>query len=376
MVSITVSSDFDGGNIECVRCDSADDIRLKISPDAGGEFFQWFYFCLTASAGQKYQLCIENAGAASYPDGWENYQVVASYDQIEWFRTDTRYDNGELSFSISAQADVIWFAYFAPYDLQKHNALISRCADHPAVTAEVLGNTHDGRDIDLLRIGDENNPLKIWAIARQHPGETMAQWWMEGYLQRLLDDSDPVSLALLQAAVFYVVPNMNPDGSFRGYLRTNAVGVNLNREWDKTSIEKSPEVFYVLDKMHQTGVSLNLDVHGDEALPYNFIAGTEGIQSWTPERKQLQELFKSNLMQINADFQTEIGYPVCAPDTANYGICSSYIAEQFGCPAFTLEMPFKDTVEHPDEKYGWSDTRSQKLGASCLEAIYSIADEL
>jgi len=36
---------------------------------------------------------------------------------------------------------------------------------------------------------------------------------------------------------------MNPDGSVRGYLRTNANGVNLNREWDKTNPEQSPEVF-------------------------------------------------------------------------------------------------------------------------------------
>ena len=29
----------------------------------------------------------------------------------------------------------------------------------------------------------------------------------------------------------YIVPNMNPDGSRRGHLRTNAAGSNLNREW-------------------------------------------------------------------------------------------------------------------------------------------------
>ncbi len=35
---------------------------------------------------------------------------------------------------------------------------------------------------------------------------------------------------------------MNPDGTWRGHLRTNAVGSNLNREWAEPTLERSPEV--------------------------------------------------------------------------------------------------------------------------------------
>jgi len=35
---------------------------------------------------------------------------------------------------------------------------------------------------------------------------------------------------------------MNPDGSWRGHLRTNASGANLNREWGDPTPDKSPEV--------------------------------------------------------------------------------------------------------------------------------------
>lgn len=38
------------------------------------------------------------------------------------------------------------------------------------------------------------------------------------------------------------MPNVNPDGSIRGHLRTNAVGANLNREWKEPTPERSPEV--------------------------------------------------------------------------------------------------------------------------------------
>jgi len=70
------------------------------------------------------------------------------------------------------------------------------------------------------------------------------------------------------------------------------------------------------------------------------------------------------------------GYPVSTPNSANYGICSSYLAEQFNCPAMTLEMPFKDNADDPDLKVGWSAERSAKLGESCADAIHSILDRL
>lgn len=50
----------------------------------------------------------------------------------------------------------------------------------------------------------------------------MAEHWMEGFLGRLLDPSDALARKLRQLCSFYIVPNMNPDGSIRGHLRTNA----------------------------------------------------------------------------------------------------------------------------------------------------------
>ena len=44
------------------------------------------------------------------------------------------------------------------------------------------------------------------------------QWFVEGLLRRLLDQADPLCRVLRRQATFYVVPNMNPDGSRRGYL--------------------------------------------------------------------------------------------------------------------------------------------------------------
>ena len=92
---------------------------------------------------------------------------------------------------------------------------------------------------------------------------------------------------LRREATFHIVPNMNPDGSRRGHLRTNAVGINLNREWHDPSLEKSPEVFLVRRAMVEVGVDFAMDVHGDEAIAAVFLAGFEGIPSITERQSTL-----------------------------------------------------------------------------------------
>jgi murein tripeptide amidase MpaA len=54
-------------------------------------------------------------------------------------------------------------------------------------------------------------------------------------------------------AVLYVIPCMCPDGAWRGHLRTNANGVNLNRAWTDPSEADAPEVFHTLRKMDEIG---------------------------------------------------------------------------------------------------------------------------
>jgi murein tripeptide amidase MpaA len=72
-------------------------------------------------------------------------------------------------------------------------------------------------------------------------------------------------------------------------------------------------------------VDLLLDVHGDEELPYNFVAGAEGIPGWSPRLSQLQSDFQAALLRASPDFQTEVGYPVDQPGEANMGICTNQV---------------------------------------------------
>ena len=372
-----ISANFDAGNIEVINAEDQTNIQLAIRPDVGGEFFQWFNFRLSGEVGEQYVLNIMNAGKASYLAGWEDYQAAASYDREYWFRLPTSYKDGKLTITAELACESIQIAYFAPYSYERHQDLLAAVQVHPLACLEHLGETLDKRDLTLVKVGDgDSKKRSIWITARQHPGETMAEWLVEGLLNSLLDEDNPTAKLLLEKANFYIVPNMNPDGSVRGHLRTNAVGTNLNREWANPSLEKSPEVFHVINKMEETGVDLFYDVHGDEALPYVFLAGSQGTPSYNDRLAHLRDKFSEVLKLASADFQSEFGYDIDAPGTANMTIATHWVAERFDCLANTLEMPFKENANLPFEDTGWSPERSIKLGEASLIAMLVVVDEL
>ncbi|WP_010180358.1 M14-type cytosolic carboxypeptidase [Glaciecola sp. HTCC2999] len=374
-----ISSQFDSGNIHVVSATSPNDIRLRINRDNQSNFYQWFHFRLHTQAMVNHTIVIEDLAKSAYPKGWEGYQALASYDRDEWFRVDTSFYGDELTIDVTPEYEVIYFAYFIPYSYERYLNLLASAQTAFDCQHVLLGDTIDGRDVSMLVIGDtlSDTPKKsVWITARQHPGESMASWCVEGLIYRLLDEDDGVARKLLKDAVFYIVPNMNPDGSVRGHLRTNAVGTNLNREWQTPSLDKSPEVYYVLNKMRETGVDMYLDIHGDEALPYNFVAGSEGVPNYDDTMAHLENTFKQALLSATPEFQDTFGYPKDEPGKANLTVASNAIAHQFGCMSYTLEMPFKDNADLPDAAYGWSVPRCAQLGEDLLIPIRAVIQEL
>jgi murein tripeptide amidase MpaA len=372
-----ISANFDSGNIDVISAQNPSNIQLAIKKDHQSEFYQWFHFKLHNTERTEHVMHLTNAGKSAYVEGWQDYQAVASYDRQHWFRVPTEFDGENLTIKFTPEYDSIYFAYFAPYSYERHQDLIHSAQLDIDCQLQVLGQTHDGRDMSLLKVGEEGEGKKvIWITARQHPGESMAEWFMEGFIDRLLDEDDGVARSLLNSAVFYLVPNMNPDGSARGHLRTNAKGVNLNREWQTPTMENSPEVYLVREKMLATGVDMHLDIHGDEALPFNFVAGSEGTPSYNDRIKGLEEKFKNVLLAITPEFQDDKGYDKDEPGQANLTVASNWVGEQFKCLAYTVEMPFKDNDLLPDYSVGWSDERSSLFGRDFLTAIYHVVDDL
>ncbi|GGY01190.1 hypothetical protein GJV26_21255 [Massilia dura] len=368
-MTIKISQNFDSGAIDVVSLENPASIELKLRSDSHADIRQWFHFRVQGARGTGLNLRFLNAGQATYAKGFEDYNAVASYDGENWFRVPTSFDGEVMTIKHTPDLDSVYYAYFEPYSWERHLRLLGEVAENPAARVLDLGSSVDGRDMNLVVIGDAAAEKKIWFIARQHPGESMAEWFAEGLIDALLDDANPIARKLLQRCVFYIVPNMNPDGSVRGNLRTNAAGANLNREWMTPTAERSPEVLCVKQKLHETGVDMFFDIHGDEALPYNFVAGNEMLETFTPQQAAAQNAFIERYKNASPDFQNAVGYPISKYKADVLTLASKYVGHHFGCLSLTLEMPFKDNADLPVPSVGWNGARSAALGAAILQPI-------
>jgi len=375
---MNISANFDSGNIEVLDASNPQRVLLAMRRDLNSPHFQWFHFKVEGlSPGQRYGFSLTNAGQSAYPNAWSGYQAVASYDQRNWFRVPSRFEHDALLFDLEPSEAQVWFAYFEPYSRARHVWLIEQAQSLAGAELFACGKSIEGRDIQLLRVS--RNPQaqrKIWLIAQQHPGEHMAEWFMEGLIERLQLRGDTELNELLAQADLYLVPNMNPDGAFRGHLRTNAAGRDLNRAWQSASEADSPEVYFVQQQMRAVGVDLFLDIHGDEEIPHVFTAGCEGNPGYSPRLERLESQFRNRLVEIGAEFQTEFGYKRDEPGQANITLACNAVGLEFDCLAFTIEMPFKDHDDRPNPQTGWNGERSKQLGKAVLSVAAAMVGQL
>lgn len=424
---ISISDSYDSGNGEFISFNIADGeedytdviVHVKIKADLYTQLeqkshFQSFSFRSSINLNSpairgifsdkksiKVKYVVDNAREASYADAWNGSSIFVTkkstpFDPDSWHRTsDTKYENGFLSWTHVHDLgnSSAYFAYFPPYSYERHLGLIARCSEIKGARVYSLGQTVAGREIDCVKVG--TGPCTCWIIHRQHPGESMSSFYAEGLLNRLLaldDKWDKVSEKSRELFSFYIVPNINPDGSANGYLRTNAAGSNLNREWcpspsppsldgssstsemyEAPTLHRSPEVYYLLKHMDETGCDAFLDIHGDEALPFNFLAGSQGMTVWGKRLESLHGAFLASYERANSDMQAKVSYDPDKPNEGMQNFCSNQIAERFDCFSATLEMPFKECWGRPT---GWGPERARQLGASVLDALCYVQPRL
>ena len=175
MSDIQVHAAFDSGNIAVLSVDGAE-ARLAIRKDQGSDFFQWFHFRVAGGQGRELVLRLTGLGAAAYPFGWPGYRACVSEDRQYWHRADTAWDKdadgGTLTIRYTPESDLAWFAYFAPYSMERHHDPLSTIALTVGVEHRSLGTTLDGQPIDCLEMGD--GPVQAWLYARQLPRVPMA----------------------------------------------------------------------------------------------------------------------------------------------------------------------------------------------------------
>ena len=123
-------------------------------------------------------------------------------------------------------------ARMQPYRLSDLDRLLALARRSPHATVTTIGSTVQGRPLEIIRIGRDDAPRRVFLRARAHPWEAGSSWVMLGLVERLLRD-DPAAARWRGAYTVYVLPMANKDGVARGGTRFNVNGNDLNRNWDR-----------------------------------------------------------------------------------------------------------------------------------------------
>jgi hypothetical protein len=168
--------------------------------------------------------------------------LVVSENGRDWkpVRTDSLPGN-RVRLSVQMPGPSLYVARIEPYRLSDLDRLLDSLRRNPRVDVTTIGKTVGGRDLEIVRIGSPRAPYRVFLRARAHPWESGSSWVAQGLVERLVrDDAD--ARRFLQQYTVYLLPMANKDGVARGLTRFNAMGRDLNRNWNEpASPQLAPE---------------------------------------------------------------------------------------------------------------------------------------
>jgi hypothetical protein len=231
-------------------------------------------------------ISIDNAGTTQYARAWAYHRPYVCVDG-DWSPIDAapRYEAGVLTFTVPVAGSAVSVSWYPPYSTEMVDAFIDHTfGGRPYANIE---HTRDGHLV--LSLGNVRAPA-IVLIARQHPGETIGSFVLEGFLKRLLADTDDTR-RLLEQFRFLVMPVVNVSGVHHHLHRHDAQGRDINRSWKaepeppditavKSFLNKVPDVFAFFD------------IHGDEVSTVNFINYDVGRNVEKTRQRQYETLLR------------------------------------------------------------------------------------
>jgi hypothetical protein len=196
-------------------------------------------------------------------------RVVVSEDGRNWKSVPlASLPTNRVRLHIEMPGSRLYVARLEPYHLSDLNRFLASIRANPLVRITTIGTTVQGRELEIVRLGNPKAPFRVFLRARAHPWESGGNWVVEGLVRRLLAGDAPARRYLDRYCV-YLMPMANKDGVALGRTRFNLQGKDLNRNWDKPADPKlAPENFALeqwLEKMIAAGQAphLAVELHND-----------------------------------------------------------------------------------------------------------------
>lgn len=229
----------------------------------------------------------------------------------------------------------LYVARVEPYRLSDLEKLLATIHPHPLVKIDVIGRTVEKRPLEIIRIGHEHAPHRVFIRARAHPWEPGGNWVIEGLIAALLADT-PSARAHLDQVTYSILPIANKDGVARGRTRFNLRGVDLNRGWDQPA---SPELCPENHALEQWLTAMNardlrphfaLELHNDNNGKLHLSRpAVPQLAAYLEDMKRFETLLRRHTWFTEGS---------TGATTRNPGTLGDGWLERFGIPAAVLEF--------------------------------------
>lgn len=197
------------------------------------------------------------------------------------------------------ESDSLYIARVEPYRVSDLQNLLSEIKENEKVKITPIGNTVEGRELQIIQVGNDNSSHSIFIRARVHAWEAGGNWVVEGIIKKLLDDSEE-SNEYLKNYTVYILPMANMDGVTRGVSRFNLNGMDLNRNLTEPAnpilAPENAAMERWIENMIAKGLKpdLAIDFHNDSNGPLFFSSEGKNKKGYVKNMKILESLLRKN----------------------------------------------------------------------------------
>jgi hypothetical protein len=262
--------------------------------------------------------------------------VVVSEDSRKWKPIPLKsLPTNRVQLEIQMPGPQLDVARVEPYRLSDLAKFLDSIRANPLIEIRTIGKTVDGRDLEIIRLGNPSAPHRVFLRARAHPWEPTGNWIVEGLVHRLLENDDAAKKYLADYCV-YILPMANKDGVARGRTRFNVLGKDLNRNWDKPADPKLVPENAALEKWLEQMIAakqapdLALELHNDGNGKLHISRpAVANLEHHIERMKTLEALLRKH---------TWFSEGVTAPDFQNSGTLGEGWLQRYGIDAAVHEF--------------------------------------
>ena len=267
------SNEFDGARLNGMVLSNDTLITALITPENTPiNQSPWYAFKIWADTNRDIYLKLTYLFGVKH-----RYYPKLSHDGINWQRLDSanyiigniekkkndRLLPDDITMKITIGPDTLWISAQELLTSKNANTWMEGLAMKPFVSMGQIATSHEGRSINMLRIGDSDDKKMVMVLSRQHPPEVSGYLAMQSFVEVLASENE-TAVKFREMYNVYVVPMMNPDGVDNGHWRTNSQGVDLNRDWQGFNQPETSAIRdFMLGKVANTGGKfyLGIDFH-------------------------------------------------------------------------------------------------------------------